>query len=105
MLERLRGALTESYIGAIALGWLLAQDIMQLVGIVATPVGEWISQKEYPGLRAQTGGSTGISFALGLPELVRFLLILMIWYALVRWLYFRSTNEEKLESPKSEHAI
>jgi hypothetical protein len=29
MIRRLKLALTETYIGAIALGWLLAEDIMQ----------------------------------------------------------------------------
>jgi hypothetical protein len=92
VLERLRRALTESYIGAIAMGWLLAQDILQFVNIFATPVEGWVSQRVYPGLRAQAGGPQGIGFELGLPEVIRFLLILAIWYALVRWLYFPSNK-------------
>jgi len=104
MFNRLKRALTESYIGAIALGWLLAQDIMQFVGIFATPVGEWVSQRVYPGLRAQTGGPHGISFEFGLPEVIRFLLILAIWYGLVRWLYFSPQNAAAVSAaPREEH--
>jgi len=102
MFKRLRRALTESYIGAIALGWLLAEDITRFVGIFATPVGEWVSQREYPGLRAQTGGSPGLSFAFALPELVRFCLILVIWYALVHWLYVDSSKERASGPPNQE---
>ncbi len=104
MFKRLKQALTESYIGAIALGWLLAQDITQFAGIFATPVGEWVSQKEYPGLRAQTGGPPGLSFELGLPELIRFVLILAIWYGLVRWLYFNSPDKQTSEPPTGGQA-
>lgn len=97
MLKSLKRAVTESYIGAIALGWLLAQDILHFVGIFATPVGEWVSQRVYPGLRSQTGGPHGISFELGLPEVVRFVLILVIWYVLLRWLYFGASNKPEAD--------
>ena len=105
MLKRLKRALVESYIGAIALGWLLAQDITQFVGAFARPVEEWISQREYPGLRAQTGGSPGLSFGFAVPDLIRFALILAIWYALVRWLYFDSSNKQVSKPPSREQTV
>jgi len=87
MIKRLKRALTESYIGAIALGWLLAQDIMQLVNALATPLGDWATRREYPKMAEIAGGVVGSSFELALPGVVRFLLILVIWYTLVQWLY------------------
>jgi predicted Kef-type K+ transport protein len=103
MFKRLKRALTESYIGAVALGWLLAQDVVQFVGVFATPVAEWVSQKEYPQLRGQTGAPR-LSFEFAMPELIRFLLILAIWYGLVRWLYFDSSNKQASQPPKQEQA-
>lgn len=101
MIERLKRALTESYIGAIALGWLLAQDIMQLVDALAAPLGEWTAHREYPKLTEIAGG-TGGSFEQSLPGLVRFLLILVIWYALVWWLYFRPSGAKASHEPQME---
>ena len=38
MLERFKRALVESFIGAIGLGYLLAQGILHFVNIFASPV-------------------------------------------------------------------
>jgi predicted Kef-type K+ transport protein len=92
MIRRLKRALTESYIGAIALGWLLAQDIMELVNALATPLGDWANRREYPKMAEMAGGGVGSSFQLALPGVVRFFLILVIWYALVQWLYLGPSN-------------
>ena len=78
----------ESYIGTIALGWLLAQGITHLVGIFSAPVAGWVSQNTYRDITKATG-SLGFPFEAALPELIRAFLLLLIWYALVRWLYFR----------------
>lgn len=89
MLERLRRGLVDSYIGAIALGWLLAQDIMHFVGIFGAPVGAWVSQNTY---RAMTQKSTGVEdfpFQAAFPELVRAFLLFLIWFTLFRWLYLK----------------
>lgn len=101
MIESLKRALTESYIAAIALGWLLAQDIMQLVDAIAAPLGDWTTRREYPKLTQMAGG-TGGSFEQSLPGLVRFLLILVIWYALVRWLYFRPSDTKASYEPQMD---
>lgn len=101
MLDRLKWALRESYVGAIALGWMLAEDVTQLVNIFATPVQEWAARKEYTHLTASAGAASGLPFEFALPGLVRFLLILVIWYALVRWLYFGPANEQAT-APRKE---
>jgi predicted Kef-type K+ transport protein len=104
MLERLKGALVETYVGAIALGWLLAQDIMYFVGIFSTPVAGWVSQNTYREITQKTTtGSAGFPFQVALPELVRTVLLLLIWYALFHWLYLNPFKLQSAEpAPNSE---
>lgn len=97
MFERLKRALVESFVGAIALGWLLAQGIWHFVNIFAAPVTEWVARNKYPELRAHTTASAGVSLQFALPDLVRFILILLVWYALVRWLYFKPPKKQTSE--------
>ena len=47
MLERLKRALVESFVGAIALGYLLAQGILHFVNIFASPIAGWVSRSYY----------------------------------------------------------
>ena len=88
MFERLKRTLVESYVGAISLGWLLAQGITHFVGIFSAPVGAWVSQNAYRNM-TKTVGSTGFPFEAAYPEFIRALLLLLVWYALLRWLYFK----------------
>lgn len=45
MFERLKRALVESYVGAVALGYPFAQAIMHFVNIFASPVSAWAARK------------------------------------------------------------
>ena len=89
MLEPLKRAIVESYVGAIALGWLLAEGMTHFVGIFAAPVGGWVSQSNYRDVIQKNAGSIGFPFDDALPELLRAFLLLVIWYVLMRWLYFK----------------
>ena len=104
MLKRLKRALVESYIGAIALGWLLADDIMQFANIFATPIQEWAARHEYSNLiaKAPAPAASGLPLEFAEPAVVRFLLILAIWYGLVRWLYFDSPSKQASEPVELE---
>jgi predicted Kef-type K+ transport protein len=102
MLERLKRALVDSYIGAIALGWLLAQDVMYFVGIFSTPVTSWVSQNTYREMTQKATGLAGFPFQAALPELVRAFLLLMVWSVLIRWLYFTSFNPNSLQPAQAE---
>jgi hypothetical protein len=88
MIERFRRALVESYIGAIGLGYMLTQCILHFVNVFASPIANWIARNEYREVIPRGNDLTGFSAKDGLPELVRFLLLFLIWYLLVRWLYF-----------------
>jgi hypothetical protein len=92
MLNRFKRALVESFVGAIALGYILAQIIIHFVNIFASPIEAWIAADEYrrlfpQGLPSQNTPPTGFPYQRALPELVSFLLLLLVWFALLRWLY------------------
>jgi hypothetical protein len=42
MLRRLKRVLVESFVGAIALGYLLAQGLLHFVYIFTSPFSEWL---------------------------------------------------------------
>jgi hypothetical protein len=97
MFERLRRVLVESFVGAIALGYLLAECILYFMNIFGSPVSAWVSRNLYQDLMPTAHASGGSSFQLALPELVRFLVLAVVWYGLLRWLYFKPLNIETTE--------
>ena len=105
MFDRLKQALVESYIGAIGLGYLFAQGILHFVNIFAAPVAGRISRKQYGGLVPRTAALPGFSLQDALPDLVRFLVLLVVWSFLLRWLYFKPIKKETSERvPNPEQA-
>jgi len=94
VLSRLKRVLVESFVGAIALGYLMAQGIVSFAGVFATPVGAWISRNEFPGLAAPGRLAPISPFDPALPDLIRFVVYLVVWYALLRWLYFTPLKRE-----------
>ena len=89
MLERCKQAIVESYIGAVALGLLLAQTVEHFVGVFAAPIATWVSQKNYRAMTQKPTGPLGLPFEAALPEAVRTILLLLLVYCLIRWLYFK----------------
>jgi len=47
MLERWKKALVESYVGAIALGYLLVSCLSSLMNVVAIPVASWTQRRQF----------------------------------------------------------
>jgi hypothetical protein len=88
MFERLRRAMVDSFVGAIGLGYLFAQGIMHFVSIFASPVAHWVSRYELHELMPSNAASPAFRFRYALPELIDFLLLMSVWYVLLRWLYF-----------------
>jgi hypothetical protein len=90
LFKKLRQILVENFIGALALGWMLAEIINHFVNVFASPVATWIGRREYRDvLRAGNYPTTGFTFQDALPELIRFVILLIVWYVIVRWLYFK----------------
>jgi hypothetical protein len=94
MLSRFKQAVVDSFIGAIALGYVLAQVILHFVNIFASPVAGWVSRKQYGGLIPHTSTLPGFSLQDALPEAVRFFVLLLVWFVLLRWLYFKPLKKE-----------
>jgi hypothetical protein len=97
MFERLKRALVESFVGAIALGYALAQSILHFVNIFTSPIAGWITRNEYREVVSSMRIPSRSSLQYALPELVRFLLLLGVWYVLLRWLYFKPLKRETPE--------
>jgi len=88
MFERLKRALVESYVGAIALGYALSQCILHFVNIFASPVVGWIERNELRDVVPGGAKLARFSLADALPDLARFVFLILVWYLLLRWLYF-----------------
>lgn len=94
MLKRLRRVLVESFVGAIALGYVFAQGVMHFVWVFATPVVAYVTRREYRGIMERTVAPTGFSLQDALPELARSCALLVVGYVLLRWLYFTPLAEQ-----------
>lgn len=101
MLSRLKRCIVGSFVGAIALGWLLANVILDFVNIFATPVASWVQRGEFHGFSERTQIPTGFMVRDALPAAERFILLAVIWYGLFRWLYMSpQDNKGKEEMPR-----
>jgi hypothetical protein len=98
MLKRLKLALVQSFVGAIALGWLLAQGIMHFANIFTAPLADWIARRGYREFADRPSMSTSVSFQGALPELARSVSLLLLCYILLRWLYFKPVVPQSVES-------
>lgn len=102
MFERLKRALVESYVGAIALGWLLTTGILDFVSIFSSPVQGWVSRNEILSI-SHTTGAVGLQLQDALPELIKAVSVLLVWYVLFRWLYYnpvKLSSSERATSPE-----
>lgn len=57
MLEQLKRALVESFVGAIALGWVFAQGFIHFSYSFIKPFALWFQRKEYGPLLENRGTS------------------------------------------------
>ena len=94
--KRVKCALFESFVGAIALGWLLAEAISHFSAFLAAPFAGWITTSEYGHIVSGRNFRTDFLLRDALPELVRSVFLLAVWYVLLRWLYFKPVK--KLEA-------
>lgn len=95
MFNQLRRVLVESFVGAIALGYLLAQGLMHFVDVFAAPIATWVTRMEYREFANHPSNSTAFTFLSALPELAKSAALVTLCYALLRWLYFNSSDHTK----------
>lgn len=106
MRDRMKRVLVQSYVGAIALGYVFAEAIFAFANIFASPVENWIEQKDYQQLTRTPFPSTVLQFHDALPHLIRCVLYLLFGYALLRWLYFEPISQEAAEAaPTAERTL
>jgi hypothetical protein len=98
MFEKLKRILVESFVGAIALGYLLAQCILNFVNIFTAPVSVWVTKNQYREFMSGSTASARFSLRPALPELVTSFLLVLLWYVLLRWLYFKPLKKEPSEA-------
>jgi predicted Kef-type K+ transport protein len=101
LLSRLRRALADSFVGAIALGWLFAQGIFQIVSIFTLPVSSWYQQRRVEQLRAVTV-PLGFPYQVAIAPAISGLLLLIAGFLLLRWLYWPSAETGHGGKPAQE---
>jgi hypothetical protein len=104
MSKRIKRALVDSYIGAIGLGYLLAQVMLYFISIFSAPVTGWIVQNQSPQFMSRPI-STGLPLQNALPQLIDFVLLLCLWYILLRWLYLeKPAGRTSVKVPDQEQS-
>ena len=103
MFKRLKSVLVESFVGAIALGWLLAQGLMHFAEVFIAPIAAWVTRTEYREFANRPDVSSAFTFRSALPELAKSAALLLLCYVLLRWLYFNAPEHSEpaanLDSP------
>lgn len=94
MSDRIKQAIVKSHVGAVGLGYLLAQIILNFVSIFVSPVAGWVSERVYRNITSAAPAQQGIPYYQSFPDLVRFVLLSVLFYALMRWLYFPEVTPE-----------
>lgn len=101
MLERMKSALVDSYVGAILVGWLFAEGIERLLTSIVTPLTEWgverILQQLSPGTFGILGSPARYPTEFTVSQLITGALILLIAFYLLHWLYFPATENRDQE--------
>jgi hypothetical protein len=105
MLERLRRIVVETYVGAIGLGYLLAQCVLNLVSVFSSPIAGWVLRRQFGDLAAHSTAFARSPIESALPPLINFVLLLLVWYLLMRLLYFKPFNKEAhAEAPDTKQS-
>lgn len=89
MFRKLKKVLVETFIGAIGLGWLFAYGILCLADVFSAPFTRWLARTEYAGTLSRPDLPAGPLLRDSLPSLFKFVCIFVVWYLLVRWLYYK----------------
>jgi branched-subunit amino acid ABC-type transport system permease component len=89
MIDRLKHVLVESFIGAIALGYILAEVVLYFTNMFTAPLSTWGAQYLYLRISPSTALSSGLYLRAAASPATGFVILLIVWYILLRWLYFR----------------
>jgi hypothetical protein len=92
----------ESFIGAIALGYTLAEIMLHFVSVFASPVAMWATRNLLRGFVPGSGTPLHSPLQAALSPAISFVLLLLVWYFLLRWLYFTPIKSEAEIKPTPE---
>ena len=68
MFERLKKSLVDSFVGAIALGFVFAQGILHFASMFSAPFNGWIMRREYSGFVDHVARSTRFLSSRGIAR-------------------------------------
>jgi fructose-specific phosphotransferase system IIC component len=101
MRERIKSALVDSFVGAIAVGWLFAEGVARFVTSFTTPLTEWIIEQmryqQMPRFSRPIAFRPQFPFQIMIPQLIAGALLILIAYLLLRWLYFEPSEKQNSE--------
>ena len=100
MLKRLKSALVESFVGAIALGWIFSQGITNFASVFVAPISGWVQRRQFRGMPGMPL-DTGFTLRDSVPALARSVALLLLGYALLRWLYYKPVEPEAVPESSS----
>ena len=103
MFDRLKRVLVESFIGVVALGYLLAVITEYFVSVFSSPIAAWAGRNLYAGLVTRSAANMPVPLRAALSPATSFVFLLFIWYILLRWLYFSPVKGEA-SGPNPEKA-
>ena len=106
-LAGMRTALVDSFVGAIATGWLFAEGIGHFASIFTMPLTTWLQQRMLYQLNRASSpifpDHPHFPVELAIPQLLSSLLLLLIAYGMLRWLYFPPVEkQEQDQMPEPE---
>jgi large-conductance mechanosensitive channel len=89
MLERIKKALVESFVGVIVVGSLFASGILSFVGGITTPFATWLTEwiQQAKGSVLLQTPPPQFPFLAFVREWITAVLILLVAFLLLRWLY------------------
>lgn len=88
MLDRLKKTLVESYIGAIATGWMIADAAVRIASALQAPILTGFRQRLTSDLIGLKPTREPIEWQLVYPNLIDAAILLVFSYGLLRWLYY-----------------
>ena len=97
MFKRLKQALVESFVGAIALGWLLAQSLSHFAATFTSPLAALAMQKQMQAFQSSSPRWENAALQRAILELVTAVSLFALSYILLRWLYYKPVQEQLIE--------
>lgn len=101
-MQRIREILLNEYIGAIAIGLLLAQSAGNAIGLILRPISFYLERSNRP--RGLFGGAeTTFPWGSMVAPGINLILYLLVAFALLYWLYLKQAHAEPPATQDHEH--